>query len=49
MFETILRDVFAGTCDNFVMPKSDATPTPDVSKSRFYILYKSILMLPMEL
>ena len=31
MFETILRDVFAGTCDNFAIPKADNTPPPDVS------------------
>ena len=33
MFETILRDVFAGTCDNLAVPKGDTSPTPDVSRT----------------
>ena len=32
MFEAILRDVFAGTCDNFAIPRSEQSPLPDVSR-----------------
>ena len=36
MFETILKDTFSGTCDNFAIPKSEASPIPDVRKSTHF-------------